>query len=184
VAEKRSTSNGSKKVKTEFLGVTGNIYGRITNGGRAFGWVSDLEQRYKTLSDDRSVVNIDSKFDIRVIINGNSCADYSADGRALQVWNIAGDEKARAEVRGNIGGMPYTSDKEIDLNRLGNSFEKYMDSLPSSHRERFRERINLSGEGRLPSKLKFGYRCRGNTLEIDPPAEMAGRPPWKFRKKP
>jgi hypothetical protein len=186
VADKRSGNQGGKKVRTEFLGVTGDIYGRVTNGGRAFGWVSDLEQRYKVVSDDSSVVNIDSRFDIRVIINGSSCADYSADGRVLLVWNIAGNEKAQTEVRGNIGGMPFNSDKEINLNELGTSFNDYLDSLPSSRRERLKEKINLSEEGRLPSEIEFGYRCRGNTLEIDPPAGLGSddRPPWKFRKRP
>jgi hypothetical protein len=162
--------------------VSGTIRGVVEPGGRVSGSMDDFQQKYisqikigkKTISNASTITT-----------NGATSGMYSADGSLLTVWGICTESTAHAtiEMDGRV-----ISDMDIDLQAIASS-----GSIPGMEKAYYdfggpkpESKGLVANSTEMPSEFNFTYRCRGNTLEIDPPPKMSregNRPPWVFSKR-
>ncbi len=168
---------------TEFLGLQGGMDGHFTAGGRAFGSVNGLEQKLASIQQHKHDVlkDLDINMDITVTINSNSCAEFSANGSELVVWNIISEDEARSRIVSIINGKEVVLEPEepFDMNITPEQYSSLVGRLPASKQKE----LENQGIKNLPDQLRFPYQCSGNRLEIDGPLKtMEGAPSLRFRK--
>jgi hypothetical protein len=169
-------------VASEMVDVSGTIRGVVEPGGRVSGSMDDFQQKYisqikigkKTISNASTITT-----------NGATSGMYSADGSLLTVWGICTESTAHATVE--MDGR-VISDMDIDLQAIASS-----GSIPGMEKAYYdfggpkpESKGLVANSTEMPSEFNFTYRCRGNTLEIDPPPKMSregNRPPWVFSKR-
>ena len=179
IAETRSAEESRTRVDP--AGVGGKLGMQVTDTGRLTGWFSDYVQRFdvtKTHSVGSVVDEILNQMDIEVALNGESSADYSADGTRLQIWNVCGEQTATSTVDMHVGDETFSRELNVSLKELR---ERWPGSLNDLHPPT-RDDLNLSTGSPLPDRWDFDYRCRPDGLEISAPAGPAGSPPWHFRR--
>jgi len=146
--------------KTEFRGLKGSMGGSFTAGGRVYSNAIGFEQKINSDQKHHSAVlkNIDIDMDITININSKSCAEYTADGNELIVWNLISEDEIRSRIVSIINGKRIVSDQPVD-------FQKGKFPIPMSN------------------NIRFQYRCSDDFLEIDGPLTIEeGAPPLRFHK--
>jgi len=166
-----------KFMKTRSEQTSGGFSGTFSRNGVVTGNMNSLTQEYSSeVKIGKKVLTIGTK----VVINGDSRAEYSAKGNILKVWNACGENSARAisELDGKV-----MSDKVIDLGKFSD-----MGTVDGLRRQKNTDKSDdaysplVNATEIIPLDWEFRYRCQGNSLEIDPPAQLKGRPPWEFNR--
>lgn len=183
--DKRYRKAPGVRSHSEYLGFRGGMKGTVTAGGKIYSQVKGLEQ--KMVSDQSHKLlkrRLPVKMETIVTIDSNSCADYSADGGELVVWNLQSKDAVKTRLVTSAKGKRIVSEKAVNLNMSEEKLAEIIGKLPGKLPGMAQTKVRAPGYDIHPEMLRFTYQCSDDLLEIDGPlTTREGAPPLRFRKR-